>query len=166
MFFWLEQMLVKLVMRESAFNLRDVAENVWNNDAFRNYLQQNNSLLSLLEEKSARARTDEDKEKMRAGVKRRMETDPFLQQVKRQCPEHLPQLEKGLQMELLAKNPVITCPVCLGDYSIESSFLRTTNCGHTFCFDCLSKNENCGICRSKVQRAIAPCALDVFDFPN
>lgn len=165
MFSWFEQMLAVLVMREKAFNLRDVAENVWNNEDFRNYLQQKRSLLSLLEEKSARARTDEDKEKMRAGVKRKMEEDPFLQQVKRQCPEHLPQLEKGLQMEILAKNPVITCPVCLDDYSVESHFLRITQCGHTFCFDCVSKNEGCGICRSKVQRAVAPRAVDVFDVP-
>lgn len=45
----------------------------------------------------------------------------------------------------------IECPICFKELKIKED-IKFSNCGHKFCEVCLSKIENCAICRKKIYR--------------
>lgn len=44
----------------------------------------------------------------------------------------------------------IECPICFTE--LKSTDIKFSSCGHKFCKDCLSKIDNCAICRKKIYR--------------
>ena len=56
----------------------------------------------------------------------------------------------------------LQCPICMEVFIMATS----TNCGHTFCQDCIlnwkKKNKFCPVCRTKIKHMATSTALDQF----
>lgn len=42
----------------------------------------------------------------------------------------------------------VECPICFEELSKDD--IKFSSCGHKFCAECLSKIDNCAICRKKI----------------
>ena len=64
---------------------------------------------------------------------------------------HIPDFVKNEITEMIDKLKIeISCPIC---YDIlESKDIKFSNCGHKYCSTCLSKINECAICRKKIYR--------------
>lgn len=48
----------------------------------------------------------------------------------------------------------IECPICFTELKKED--IKFASCGHKFCGECLSKIDNCAICRKKLYKKASP----------
>tara|TARA_R100000951_G_scaffold115995_1_gene126048 strand:+ start:750 stop:1112 length:363 start_codon:yes stop_codon:yes gene_type:complete len=65
--------------------------------------------------------------------------------------EHIPDFLKNELVEMYDKlKKEIECPICFTE--LKSDEIKFSSCGHKFCGECLSKLDNCAICRKKIYR--------------
>ncbi len=65
--------------------------------------------------------------------------------------EHIPDFLKNELVEMYDKlKKEIACPICFTE--LKSDEIKFSSCGHKFCGECLSKLDNCAICRKKIYR--------------
>ena len=62
---------------------------------------------------------------------------------------HVPEFVKTELTELIGKLKIeVSCPICFED--LPSQDIKFSSCGHKFCATCLSKINECAICRKKI----------------
>ena len=63
--------------------------------------------------------------------------------------EGIPEFMKNEITDLLKElKKDIECPICYED--LKSDEIKFSSCGHKYCQDCLSKINECAICRKKI----------------
>lgn len=63
--------------------------------------------------------------------------------------DHIPDFVVNEIQELLKElKREIECPICLTE--LKSDEIKFSSCGHKYCQDCLSKINECAICRKKI----------------
>jgi hypothetical protein len=67
--------------------------------------------------------------------------------------QEIPEFVKNEITELLKElKKEIECPICYEE--LKSDEIKFSSCGHKYCQDCLSKIEECAICRKKIYHKI------------
>lgn len=65
--------------------------------------------------------------------------------------DHIPEFLKNELIEMYDKlKKEVECPICFTE--LKSNEIKFSSCGHKFCEECLSKLDNCAVCRKKIYR--------------
>ena len=63
--------------------------------------------------------------------------------------DHIPDFVKNEITSLIAElKKQVECPICLDE--LKSDQIKFSSCGHKYCETCLSKINECAICRKKI----------------
>lgn len=67
----------------------------------------------------------------------------------KESEEHIPEFVLNEMTEMIRElKKEIECPICYVE--LKSDEIKFSSCGHKYCKDCLSKINECAICRKKI----------------
>ena len=59
-------------------------------------------------------------------------------------------IENELRDLMISLKKQIECPICYDE--LDAKDIKFSSCGHKYCGECLSKIDDCAVCRKKIYR--------------